>query len=439
MYLRTIRVILPALVLLLFPMKMQAQDGGASSGFTPYSIYGFGDLSRQGTAYNASIGGAGIGDRNENTINVLNPAAVTARPEKAFMFDFGVENRNVMFNGNAATAIGSQATGDLKSANNTFNVHHVMASMPIYKHSAFKLGIMPYSSVGYNFTAHEEDDHLIAEMGDISYKKIGEGTLYQVFLGAGVTLWDKLSLGVDGNYYFGNIERYSQAFFNTNSDYNNIYSGWSYVMSGFGAKFGLQYTQPLKRGKLTVGATYSLKTKIKGYETRYAYAGTDTVQYNKFNIDGYDIPSEIGAGISYRHGEKWAVNFDYIHQNWNGVEFEGNPGVDFKPAKRQGFHVGFECTPDRYDVRYFFRRWTYRIGAYREYSYFSLNGQQAASTGITFGFGVPIPVRLYNYVNVAVELGKRGTVKNNLIEEKYCMVHLSFSLNDIWFQKNLYY
>lgn len=439
MFFRTIRFIIPALAVLLCPTVMRAQGGVASSGFTPYSVYGFGDLARQGTAYNASIGGAGIGDRNIYTINVLNPAAVTARPEKAFMFDFGLENRNVMYNGNAATSIGTQATGDLKSANNTFSVHHIVASMPIYKNSAFKLGIMPYSSVGYNFTAHEEDDNMMAEMGDIVYKKIGEGTLYQVFLGAGATLWDKFSIGVDGNYYFGNIERYSQVLFTTNANYNTIYSGWSYVMSGFGAKFGLQYSQPLNKGNLTVGATYSLKTNIKGYETRYAYAGTDTVQYNKFNIEGYRIPSEFGAGISYRQGDKWALNFDYIYQDWNGVEFEGNPGVDYKPAKRQNFHLGFEITPNRYDVRYFFRRWTYRLGAYREYSYFSLNGDQVASTGITLGFGAPIPIRLYNYVNVAVDLGQRGTVENNLIRERYCMVHLSFSLNDIWFQKNLYH
>lgn len=429
---------LVAAVLLLSP-SLKAQETASDAGFTPYSVFGIGDLVHQGTTYNHSMGGVGIADRNFRTINIINPAAVTEREMKSFMFDFGLKNRNLVYQGNAATAIGSKATGPLKSANNTFNIDHIVASFPITeKNSAFKVGIMPYSNVGYNFTAHEQDDELTAEMGDIAYKKIGQGSLYQVFLGAGVTLWDRLSVGVDGNYYFGDMEHYSNAYFTTKTNYRTIKSGWSYIMSAFGAKFGLQYAQPIGQGsKLTVGATYTMAAKIKGYENRYAYADEDTVTNIKTKIEGYSIPAELGVGISFTTADAWRFNFDYTRQDWTSVIFEGSPGVDFKTGTAQAFRFGAEWTPNRYDVRYFFRRMSYRAGFYRENSYLMLNGHHVSATGFTAGVSIPIP-RLYNSIDLGVELGQRGTMEDNLIRERYCIVHLTFSLHDLWFLKNLY-
>ena len=55
-----------------------AQSGEYLS-FTPYSIFGVGDLAQQGSAYNRSMGGVGVASRNVRYLNSLNPAAVTAR------------------------------------------------------------------------------------------------------------------------------------------------------------------------------------------------------------------------------------------------------------------------------------------------------------------------------------------------------------------------
>ena len=266
-------------LLLLFTAPLQkavAQDDVlAGSGYSPYSLYGFGDLVRQGTTYSLSMGGMGIGDRNFRYINLLNPAAVTAQEAKSFMMDFGLENRNVLYQGNAATSLSETAEGKLTSANNTFNMHHIVATLPIGTKGAFKMGVMPFSTVAYDFRADETSDALIAQVGDIRYQRTGRGGLYEAFLGVGVTLWNRLSLGVDANYYFGKIDRNSSASFTTNSSYRTINSGWAYNISCFGAKAGLQYTQPLKGASyFVVGATYGLDTKLRGHETRYAFGET---------------------------------------------------------------------------------------------------------------------------------------------------------------------
>ena len=420
----------------------RAQEIVAGNGYSPYSLFGIGLINQPGTAYNAAMGGTGIADRNVRVINTLNPAAVTAREPRSFMMDFGIENINTLFAGNAATSLGSQAEGDVTSAHNTFNMHHIVASFPIYHHSAFKIGIEPFSSVDYDFLAYETDDQLVSEVGDIRYYKTGQGTLYRGYIGAGVTLWDRLSLGAEVSHYFGSLERYSLASYNTKSVYRTVTTGWSYVMSGFGVKFGLQYEQPIgKVSALTIGATYSLGNDIKGYRTRYAYgessSSTDTIKYDKGNIKGFHIPSQLGVALNYNIADTWRFNLDATFSDWTDVGFENTPGVGYSSTKASSYRFGIEYTPNYYDARYYMKHVSYRAGVYRDNSYMSLNGRQVSSTGLTFGASFPV-FRYYNAVAFSVDIGQRGTLEDNLIRERYIVFNLSFQLHDIWFLKSFY-
>ncbi len=440
-------LVVAAALLLLFPAQLRAQDDDplAGIGYSPYSLFGFGDLVRQGTTYNTMMGGIGIGDRNVRNINILNPAGITARELKSFMVDFGLENRNVIYEGNAARSISPTASGVQRSASNTFNMHNLVVSFPIASQGAFKFGIMPYSSVNYDFEAHETSDELIASVGDITYTRTGRGGLYKAFLGAGVTLFDRLSLGIDANYYFGRIVRSSSATFENATSYRYLETGWRDNVSCFGAKAGLQYSQPLTKALVaTVGVTYDFNTKLRGSQTRFAYgeySATDTIYHKVSNLENYAIPGEIGAGITLRYSDQWMIGFDYTRQDWSKVDFGGYPGVDFSTGVAQNFRAGFEVTPNRYDVRsgfgHFLRRVTYRGGAYHERSFMQLGGHPVAATGITLGFGLPV-FRYYNSLNLGVDIGQRGTLKSNQIRERYFLITISFNLHDIWFIKPLY-
>lgn len=440
-------LVVAAALLMLFPAQLRAQDDNplAGIGYSPYSLFGFGDLVRQGTTYNTMMGGIGIGDRNVRNINILNPAGITARELKSFMVDFGLENRNVIYEGNAARSISPTASGVQRSASNTFNMHNLVVSFPIASQGAFKVGIMPYSSVNYDFEAHETSDELIASVGDITYTRTGRGGLYKAFLGAGVTLFDRLSLGIDANYYFGRIVRSSSATFENATSYRYLETGWRDNVSCFGAKAGLQYSQPLTKALVaTVGVTYDFNTKLRGSQTRFAYgeySATDTIYHKVSNLENYAIPGEIGAGITLRYSDQWMIGFDYTRQDWSKVDFGGYPGVDFSSGVAQNFRAGFEVTPNRYDVRsgfgHFLRRVTYRGGAYHERSFMQLGGHPVAATGITLGFGLPV-FRYYNSLNLGVDIGQRGTLKSNQIRERYFLITISFNLHDIWFIKPLY-
>ena len=105
------------------------------------------------------------------------------------------------------------------------------------------------------------------------------------------------------------------------------------------------------------------------------------------------------------------VGFDYTRSNWTKAYAEETPGVEVKPATANAFRVGFEVTPNRYDIRYYLKTLTYRAGAYYEQNYFTLNGSTITRQGITLGVSFPV-FRYYNAVTFGIDIGQRGTVEN---------------------------
>ena len=424
-----IRVMSAALILFCPLCWLHGQTIDALGSYSPYSMFGVGRIAAEGTAYNHSMGGIGVGMRDNRVINLLNPAAITARDTLAFMFDFGVNEKNSYFN-DAST----------KSAYNVFNMQNVAFTFPIYKTSAFMVGIAPFSDIGYKFLSTETSTDVEADMGDVKYQQYGIGSIYQLFLGASVMFFDRISIGAQGIYYFGYMNKHNDVLFNSSAAYNTIYTGWDYKIHAFSGKFGLQYIQPFKKNnsQLVIGGTYRLGTSMSGDITRYAYSSVDTV----FNINtpssSLRIADEFAVGMSYRINNKWALGVDYIQQNWRGDMFpDAATWSNFEAVPSRQYRAGFEIVPNMYDIRYYMKRVTYRAGAYYEQSYVKVNGHQVNAFGITFGASFPI-FRWYNAVSVAVDIGQRGSLKYNQVRERYVNFIVNINLHDIWFVKYRY-
>ena len=433
------RIILLA-VFLIISLSVSAQEG-AYGAYSPYSIYGIGDISKEGNSFTKSMGGVGIATRNRRFINYTNPAAVTARDSLSFMADFGLEQKNTLYR-----------QGDRKSANNTFNIHDFVMSFPIWRSSAFMVGISPYSDVGYDFSSVETNQEIIGNTGNISYDSYGTGSLYQVFAGAGVTFWDRLSLGAEVIYYFGNINKVTNMNY-LNDSYRSVNSGNELSLRGTTGKFGLQYEQKLSDDiSMLVGATYKMGTDAKGYSTTYRYAAQSGVidtlkhQVDTLGMGKVKFADEIGVGITVKSGEKWMVEFDYLRSNWKGSGFENTPGFAvsgtsvFTSTVSQSFRAGFELVPNRNDVRYYMKRCAYRGGVYFDQTYYKLDGNNVNSMGITFGITLPINSlgRTYNGVTLGVDIGQRASAKNMMIRERYAKIVLGFNIHDLWFRKVQY-
>ena len=414
-----------------------AQDGTYGA-YSPYSVFGIGDLSKQGTAFNKSMGGVGVATRNNRFINYMNPAAVTARDSLSFMADFGLSQKNTVYR-----------QGDIRSANNTFNIYDFVMSFPIYRSSAFMVGITPFSDVGYDFSHIEKDQSIIGQTNNITYDSYGNGSVYQIFLGAGATFWKSLSVGAEMIYYFGNIDKITNMNY-SDASYRSINSGSELSVRGLTGKFGLQYEQKLGGDiSMVVGATYRLSTNMKGYAVNYRYANqssvSDTLRYSVDTLakEKIRIGDEFGLGISVRGGDKWSAEFNYVRSDWRKTGIDNAPGfevkgdMDFSAAVSQSFRAGFEIVPNRNDIRYYMRKCAYRAGVYYDQEYYRVNGLGINTLGVTLGVTLPV-FKWYNGLTLGVDFGQRSMNRNKLIREQFVMFNIGFNIHDIWFRKPMY-
>lgn len=434
---RKIEKVFLIVVFLIIGICSYAQSGTYGA-YSPYSIYGIGEISKQGTAYNKSMGGVGIASRNKRYINYLNPAAVTARDSLSFMADFGLSQKNTLFTQN-----------DIRSAKNTFNVYNFVMSFPIYKSSAFMVGITPFSDVGYDFSSVETNSDIIGNTGNVTYDSYGTGSIYQIFASAGATFWKRFSVGAEVLFLFGNIDKVTNMNFADNS-YRSLNSGNDLTVRGVTGKFGLQYEQKLASNvSMVFGATYRMKSKMRGYSTDYKYAVqssvTDTLRHNVgvLKDEGMNFGDELGLGLSIKSGDKWCAEFDYVRSDWRSSGMDKAPGFSsvgkssFTSSVSQSFRAGFEIVPNRNDIRYYLRRCAYRAGVYYDQSYYRLDGKDVNTIGITLGVTLPV-FRWYNGISLGVDLGQRGNKNDGMIRERYAMFVVGFNIHDIWFQKPRY-
>ena len=434
---RRIKTIFSILVFSIVSICASAQ-GGTYGAYSPYSIFGIGNISKEGTAFNKSMGGVGIASRNKRFINYVNPAAITARDTLSFMGDFGLVQSNTLFN-----------QGDIRSAKNTFNIYDFVLSFPIYRSSAFMVGITPYSDMGYDFSSIETNQNIIGNAGNITYDSYGTGSIYQVFAGAGVTFWKRFSLGAEVLFLFGNLDKVTKMDFSDVS-YRSINSGNDLTIRGVTGKFGLQYEQKLGGNiSMVLGATYRLGSKMRGYSTEYRYATqssvTDTLRYNVDTLVNQNIRfgNEIGVGVSVKGGDKWCAEFNYLRSDWrySGLDsatgFAVNGGSVFSTTVSNSYRAGFEIVPNRNDIRYYFRRCAYRAGVYYDQAYYKLDGNNVNSMGVTLGVTLPV-FKWYNGISLGVDFGQRASKRNNMIRERYATFNIGFNIHDIWFQKPRY-
>ena len=420
------------MLLFVLGTEVYAQNTDALGTYTPYSLFGLGDIDKQGTSYNRGMGGIGTGVRDNRIINYMNPASITERDTLSFMFDFGVSQKNIY-----------NTDGNMKSAYNTANMHNIMFTAPIYKKSALIVGITPYSNIGYKFREYETRNDIVSKYGSITYEKFGTGSINQFFVGGALNVTPHLAVGGEMIYYFGALTRNSNVLFDTDYSMRDIKTGWDYDMNAIGGRVGLQYfNEVAENTMLTVGATYRFATNLDGNYTRFATVEmngnvVDTVKMDV--VSGYkvEIPSELAFGVSLRKADKWMVGFDYVRQDWGGTTFGETPGIDFKPVTSNSFRVGFEYVPNRYDIRYYLKRATYRFGAYYDQSYLKIGGNQVNAAGITFGMSLPI-FRWYNSLTWSVDFGQRGSLENNMVKEKYLQLNVNLNLHDLWFIKRKY-
>ena len=163
----------------------------------------------------------------------------------------------------------------------------------------------------------------------------------------------------------------------------------------------------------------------------------------------FDTPAiDMSATDFNKYADKFMAEFDYTRSDWtkSGLDltpgFAGNlqPGIGnsvFSTSISEAYRFGMEYTPNRTDIRYYFRKVSYRAGAYYKKDYYLLDGQGINSMGITLGMTLPITNRNTG-LTLGIDFGQRGSMTDNLIRERYINFNVGISIFDTWFVKYHY-
>ncbi len=297
--------------LMMIPSLLMAQSYGSINTFSPYTMFGIGDLKTQGTITTRSMAGMGVSLRSMTEVNVLNPASYSAALNKSVLFSYGLDGANY-FN--------TQKQGDnkVKNAYATFNFNDIALQIPIARNLGIGISLAPYSSVGYDIATSNN----YTNIGLISYTYEGGGDITQVKLGAGWRPIKNLSFGVAAQYYWGNIYRsftMTPLVVTGNGTYYSAAGETNYDISRIKAQLGLQWTiLSSNTQNLAFGATYDfggdLKPKCKhgvfAYGTLLSYEADTEAEPLSFIL-----PQQFTAGLSYQTPQL-ILGFDYTYQNW---------------------------------------------------------------------------------------------------------------------------
>lgn len=403
--------------------------------YSPYTFYGIGDIHQEGNAAIRAMGGAGVGFRNYLFVNTLNPASYSSVRNNSFLSNFDMEGQNFY-----------TRTTDAKTSHNTFNIRDISMSFPLAKGLGMGVGVMPYSSVGYNVSYYDPNPAVQGGIGQMLYAYSGSGDVTQFKLGVGYELFRNFSLGADIIYYHGSIARNFGAqptSITGNGSYYGISGSSTELINSFFGKLGLQWTALSNKDTVvTVGATWQFGGKMGG-EVTTVVPLNGTLAPGEYalleeSISNFSMPSIVAVG-AYLHRPKYSVGADYEFAGWgscNAADEKAN--LSFRNTHT--VRAGGQYTPNPGDVRNALNRFTYRAGLRWSQNYVVLNDQPVSDVALTMGVGIPLRMTGLSNINLGLELGQRGTTRAGLSRETYLKFTIGFSLfgEDYWFVKVKY-
>ena len=413
-------------LLIFWVMAAMAQSGSNS----PYTRYGFGQLSDQSFGNSKAMGGIAYGLREGLQINAANPASYSAVDSLTFLFDAGMSLQNANF----------QEKGVKTNAkNSTFD--YIAIQFRLGKRMGLTAGFLPFSTVGYNMSkteelANSEDQYGTTTSTLKSYT--GDGSVQQVFVGLGYKVFNNLSIGANLSYLYGNAIHVSSLTF-SNANAHKSVRAEEFKVNDYKLDLGLQYTQPLgQKHKLNLGLVYSYGHDIngKGYsyketyllESKYPLTQTvDTIS------GGFSLPHSFGAGFTYVYNNRLTVGLDYTLQKWADVKFFNKEG-QFNDRTKISFGAEYRPNPIG---RNYLKRVRYRAGAYYSDPYAKVDGKEGAREyGVSFGFGFPLEMyQGRSILNISGQYAKVSPKVKGMLEEQYLRINIGLTFNDRWFMK----
>ena len=397
---------------------------------SPYTRYGFGQLSDQTFGHTQAMGGIGIGLRNGLHVNVANPASYSAVDSLTFLFDAGMTLQNANF-----------TEGSVKTNAKNSSFDYLAMQFRLCKGLGFTAGILPYSTVGYSFNNYEDlKDDGFGNKVSTSTSHTGDGSLRQIFMGLGYNVFKNLSVGANFSYLYGDIKHNVTTTFNQADAYSSV-RVHTISINSYKVDLGLQYTYNLKKKHaFTLGAIYSLGHDLNG--DAYHSTATHETTPNGVFVKGestdtisnaFSLPHSFGLGLTYVYNKRLTVGFDYTFQKWSGAKFYEKKN---QFNNRTKYAIGAEYLPNPIG-RSYLKRIRYRVGAYYSTPYTKMEGAESMREyGISAGFGLPLEIRQgKSILNLSGQFVRVEPKTAGLLKETYLRINIGLTFNERWFSK----
>ena len=403
---------------------MAIEVAAQTSTNSPYTRYGFGQLSDQSFGNSQAMGGISYGLRNGLQVNASNPASYSAVDSLTFIFDAGMSLQNANFK-----------EGNVKINAKNSSVDYIAMQFRLAKGLGFSAGFLPYSNVGYNMNKTNKvttDEHGNTTAANQAY--VGDGGLQQVYVGLGYQIFKGLSIGTNFSFLYGDITHTASTTFSNTNAYSSSRSH-KIDVSDYKLDFGLQYTHKLKeKHVLNLGAIYSLGHELNstGYEYVEKYSGNTVITQSVDTIkNAFALPHTFGLGATYVYDNKLTIGLDYTLQKWEDVKFFNKDGAF---QNRSKISVGAEYLPNPIGRRYF-SNICYRVGAYYSSPYAKIDGKDGnREYGVSFGFGLPLFMSK-SILNISGQYVKVAPKLKGMLEENYLRINIGLTFNEQWFMK----
>ena len=404
---------------------------GQSDLSSPYSRFGLGDIST-GSPNTILKGMGGIANAmsGRSLLNPTNPASYADIDSLSFIFDAGFYIKTATFSTNNLSEKGSNASFDYASV-----------GMSVTKRWKIGLGITPYSSKEYNvITEHNE-----AGIGSYNVAFQGKGGINKAFFANGFKVTNNLSIGATASLIFGTLSDNTSVYFPDSTYFLNGRRSVDMRISDLKLDYGIIYRLPIPNYNVKIGLTYSQGTKLtskrdifirnmfKGFN-EHTEVPIDTLLYIEDEKVVLTIPHSYGVGVSIDKGKGWMLGADF---NWSGWEGFTMNGVNDSLQNSWNIAVGGSYKPESTSISKYYKKITYRAGFHYDQTYYYVYGKSINKYGLTLGMSLPMP-RSLTTLNVAVEFGSMGTLKNSLVKENYFNISVSMSIYDKWFIKKKY-
>jgi hypothetical protein len=411
------------------PLFLVAQQNTIS----PYSVFGIGELQNQGFTLNNSLGGLGVALRSKSFLNPTNPASLSGL--SLTTYEAGISATSMFL-----------TEGNLNQEFFSGTLSYLSLGFPISEGFGASAGVLPFSFQGYKLM-QSFDTESVNEATTYDVNHSGSGGIHRAYINLGLELFDGFSLGATGSSVFGRLKRQRDVVY-FQDDYLNRRDENTYTVRDFVIDFGAQYQLSVKEKTVVLGASFQPQSNLKAdaIDLTYTYNVLGDFEYIRDTISSFSssssgliLPKSLVVGASFSEENHWLVSAELDFKEWSELKLFEQTDPQLRNATQ--YKVGFWWIPNQGNIHNYLSNIQYRGGVNYNTGFLSVSafGESISPTEIndlslSLGLGLPLK-KSKSTLNIGVQFGRRGSLGEGLVEERYIKFQLALTFNDKWFTK----